>query len=89
MKELLQHTKSWFLIAALVAWAGAATLAEASPRWHKRCHGTGYIICHICHGEAEKNPAIHCSECRDTGKVKCPRCKGSGLLMTLIEIQKA
>ena len=86
---MLHHTKLWFVILSLFAWAGTATIAQAAPHWHKRCHGSGMITCHICHGEAEKNPGIHCSECHDTGKVKCPRCKGSGLLMTFIEIQKA
>lgn len=71
-----------------MVWLIGSQASAAGPQWHKRCNGTGYIPCHVCHGEAGNGASIHCPECHDTGKLECKRCKGSGILFTFVEIHK-
>ena len=85
---LRKTRKNFILLVVALSWLGAARPSLADPQWHKRCHGTGYITCHVCHGEASMTKGLPCHECHSTGKLECPRCKGSGILFTFLELQK-
>lgn len=84
----LKSLKILIILAAMLTALGSAPSAEANPRWHKRCQGTGFLPCHLCEGTGINQNGFECHECDGSGKHKCHRCNGSGVLLSIVKVHK-